>query len=148
MDLSNVQRTFCEEYVNNGKNGTQAYLIAYKSCKKEETASVNASRLLRNAKVQEYISELQGELKKKAIMTAEERMEWLTKIIKGEEKETTYYEGEEKKREPCLSDKMKALDLLNKMTGEYTENLNLNDNSKTTKILESINRQLGNKNAK
>ena len=104
--------------------------------------------MLRNAKVQEYISELQGELKKKAIMTAEKRMEWLTKIIKGEEKETTYYDGEEKKREPYLSDKMKALDILNKMTGEYTENLNLIDNSKTTKILESINRQLGNKNAK
>ena len=69
--LSNQQRKFCEEYVNNGNNGTQAYLKAYKTCKKENTAKVNASRLLTKANVIEYIEELQEELKKKAIMTAE-----------------------------------------------------------------------------
>ena len=81
--LSNQQRKFCEEYVNNENNGTKAYLKAYKSCKKEETAMVNASRLLRNAKVNQYITELRQELKRRAIMTAEERMNWLTKVING-----------------------------------------------------------------
>ncbi len=119
-NLSSSQRKFCEEYVNNGSNGTQAYLTAYKSCKKETTAMVNASRLLRNAKVKEYIQELQDELKSKAIMTALERMEWLTKVVKGDIKHTSYDgNGNSYENEAYISDKMKAIDILNKMDGNY-----------------------------
>ena len=50
--MNNKQITFCQEYVKNGLNGTQAYLKAYKTCKKEDTAKVNASRLLTNANIQ------------------------------------------------------------------------------------------------
>ncbi len=120
-NLSSLQRKFCEEYVNNGSNGTQAYLIAYKSCKKEETAMASASRLLRNVKVKEYIQELQEELKSKAIMTAQERMEWLSKVVKGDIKHTSYDgNGNFYENEAYISDKMKAIDILNKMDGNYT----------------------------
>lgn len=127
--LSNQQRKFCEEYVNNGNNGTQAYLKAYKTCKKEETAMVNASRLLRNAKVNEYVTELREELKKKAIMTAEERMRWLTKVVNGDIKHTSYDgNGNSYENEACISDKMKAIDTMNKMDGEYVNKLELSNN--------------------
>lgn len=126
--LSNQQRKFCEEYVNNGNNGTQAYLKAYKTCKKENTAKVNASRLLTKANVIEYIEELQEELKKKAIMTAEERLIWLTGVVQGKIKEKVYYEGQESEREAYLNDKMKALDILNKMDGNYISKLELANN--------------------
>ncbi len=120
MPLSSQQRKFCEEYVNNGTNGTKAYLSAYKSCKKETTAMSNASRLLRNAKVLEYIEKLQEELKEKAIMSAEERMIWLTKVINGDVKHTSYdSNGNSYENEAYMSDKMKAIDILNKMTGQY-----------------------------
>lgn len=119
-NLTNNQRRFCEEYVNNSNNGTQAYLIAYKTCKKEETAMANASRLLRNAKVQGYIRELQEEIKSKAIMTAEERMIWLAKVVKGDVKHTSYDgNGNSYENEAYISDKMKAIDILNKMEGSY-----------------------------
>lgn len=134
--LSNQQRKFCEEYINNENNGTKAYLKAYKSCKKEETAMVNASRLLRNAKVNQYITELRQELKRKAIMTAEERMNWLTKVINGEIKEksavlkTNYETGEQEMIEQDfpskLDTRLKSMDILNKMTGQYVTNLNGN----------------------
>lgn len=126
--LSNQQRKFCEEYVNNGNNGTQAYLKAYKTCKKEETAKASASRLLTNVNVTEYIEELRTALKKKAIMTAEERMIWLTGVVLGNVKEKVYYEGEESEREAYLNDKMKAMDMLNKMNGEYINKLELSNN--------------------
>lgn len=136
--LSNQQRTFCEEYVNNGNNGTQAYLKAYKTCKKEEAAMVNASRLLRNAKVSEYIAELREELRKKAIMTAEERMIWLTKVLNGEIKEKVAVQHENRETGEIkmietdfpakLDTKLKSLEILNKMTGEYTEKLELSNN--------------------
>lgn len=131
--LSNQQRTFCEEYVKNGSNATQAYLIAYKSCKTEKTAGVNASRLLGNARVQDYIKELQEELKEKAIMSAEERMIWLTKVLNGEIKEKVAVQHENRETGEIkmietdfpaqLKIKLAALDTLNKMTGEYVTNI-------------------------
>lgn len=78
--LSNQQKLFCQEYLKLGMNGTQAYLNIYKSCKKESTAMTNASRLLRNAKVQEYIKELQEKVEKKAIVSIEDIVKELTAI--------------------------------------------------------------------
>lgn len=51
------QRAFADEYILNGGNGTQAYLKVYKNVKNEETARANASRLLTNANVANYIRE-------------------------------------------------------------------------------------------
>lgn len=78
--LSNNQKLFCQKYLELGMNGTRAYLEVYKSCNKEETASVNASRLLRNAKVQEYIQELQAKVEDKAIVSIEDIVKELTAI--------------------------------------------------------------------
>lgn len=138
VGLSNIQRTFCEEYVKNGNNGTQAYLNAYKSCKTEKTAGVNASRLLGNARIQEYIKELQEELKKKAIMSSEERMIWLTKVLNGEIKEKVAVQHENRETGEIkmietdfpaqLKIKLAALDTLNKMTGEYINKMELSNN--------------------
>lgn len=122
--MNSQQIKFCHEYVNNGCNGTQAYLRAYKSCKKEETAKVNASRLLTKANIQSYIEELQEKLKSKAIMSAQERMEWLTNVIKGKELDNyTYFDSDGDKvvenKEADINTKIKAIDTLNKMSGEY-----------------------------
>lgn len=78
--LNKLQQQFCHEYLKLGMNGTQAYLKVYKNVKKEDTASVNASRLLRNAKVKEYIEELQSKAEEKAIVTIEDIVKELTAI--------------------------------------------------------------------
>ena len=78
--LSNQQKLFCQEYLKLGMNGTQAYLNIYKSCKKESTAMTNSSRLLRNAKVQDYIQELQSKVEDKAVVTIEDIVKELTII--------------------------------------------------------------------
>lgn len=78
--LSNQQKLFCQEYLKLGMNGTQAYLNIYKSCKKESTAMTNASRLLRNTKVQGYIKELQEKVEEKAIVSIEDIVKELTAI--------------------------------------------------------------------
>ena len=54
--MTDAQKRFCDEYLID-LNGTRAYKTAYPNCKKDETANVNASRLLRNAKVSAYIEE-------------------------------------------------------------------------------------------
>ena len=135
MDLNSHQRKFCEEYVKNGLNGKQAYLMAYAdSCNSEDTATVNASRLLTNANVLSYIKELQEELKKDTIMSATERMEWLSGVVKDENREEVYVrnsDGEEVlmgSKNADLNTKIKAIDTLNKMSGEYRTILDGNVN--------------------
>lgn len=54
--LTEKQKKFVDEYLID-LNATRAYKAAYSSCKKDETANVNASRLLRNAKVEAYIQQ-------------------------------------------------------------------------------------------
>ena len=123
--LNNNQITFCQEYVNNGLNGMQAYLKAYKTCKREDTAKVNASRLLTNANIQNYIQELQEKIEDETIMTAKERMKWLSEVIKDiqrEEIKIKLPDGSDEilyMKNADLNTKLKAIDTLNKMTGEY-----------------------------
>lgn len=78
--LSNQQKLFCQEYLKLGMNGTQAYLNVYKSVKKESTARTNASRLLTNANIQEYIQELQSKVEEKAIVSIENIVKELSAI--------------------------------------------------------------------
>lgn len=78
--LTNTQKLFCQEYLKLGMNGTQAYLKVYKSCKKEETARTNASRLLTNANIKKYIEELQTKVEEKAIVNINMIVEELAAI--------------------------------------------------------------------
>ena len=105
MKLNARQKSFCEYYVASG-NATEA---AIKARYKEKYAGVNADKLLKNTNIQKYIEELQEKAKGNRIMTAIERREFLTSMIKnGAVKDT---------------DRLKAVDILNKMDGEYTQKL-------------------------
>lgn len=60
-DLSGKKRLFVLFYCTEEDcflNGTQAYLKAYKRCESENAAAVNASKLLRNAKVKQAVKKL------------------------------------------------------------------------------------------
>ena len=69
--MTDAQKRFCDEYLID-LNATRAYKVAYLRCKKDETANVNGSKLLRNAKVQEYISERQKQIEKRTEVTQEQ----------------------------------------------------------------------------
>lgn len=179
--LSNSQKIFCQEYLKLGMNATQAYLKAYRGCKKEETAMVNASRLLRNAKVQEYIKELQSKIEKKALVNIDDIVNELVAIaftdrtnisklvnkkIEFEENkvlsipnveltDTSELNANEKKVIAGYKttkhgvnvetyDKVKALELLGKYLGMFTETVKI-ENPESIKILSSISKQLGGK---
>lgn len=131
VKLNNNKKAFCREYVKNGNNGTQAYMKTHKNCS-EESARRNASRMLTNADVQEYIKELQDKLEEEAIMTAKERMKWLTEVVNDIQQEETNVKiadsGEIKSvlKKADLQTKMKAIDILNKMSGEYVNKIEAN----------------------
>lgn len=77
--MTDAQKRFCDEYLID-LNATRAYKVAYSRCKKDETANVNGSKLLRNTKVQEYISEKQKEIEKRTEITQDMVIKELAKI--------------------------------------------------------------------
>lgn len=105
--LTAKQEEFAKNIVE-GMNQAAAYRSAYPKQKmSDKTIHEAASRLMKNSKVVARINELRAELAKPTIMTAQERLEWLTSIIKSEG-ETT-------------DTKLKASDQMNKMQGEYVQ---------------------------
>ena len=61
--MTEKQKIFADEYLID-LNATRAYRVAYPSVKKDETAAAAATRMLRNVKVQKYISDRMEEREK------------------------------------------------------------------------------------
>lgn len=66
--MTEKQKIFADEYLID-LNATRAYRVAYPSVKKDEVAAVNGSKLLRNTKVQEYISDRMQERQQRTEVT-------------------------------------------------------------------------------
>ena len=105
--LTAKQEAFVQNIIQ-GMNQADAYRSAY-SCKNMSDNAIyrEASLLSDNPKVTKRLSELRNELAKPSIMSAQQRLEWLTQLIQSD-KETT-------------GDKLKAADIMNKMQGEYIQ---------------------------
>lgn len=120
-----------EKFVRNliqGMSQREAYKRSYDAENMLDTSiDVEACKLFNNPKVAQRYEELQNRLANKAIMSAEERLEFLTRIVLGTELEQIVgiVEGEEVgyERMPDLGTRMKAVDIMNKMTGEYVTKL-------------------------
>lgn len=79
MELTEKQKVFCDEWLKD-MNGTRSYRAAYKGVKNDETARVNASRLLTKANVQKYIQEKQKEREKRTEITQDMVLKELAKL--------------------------------------------------------------------
>lgn len=100
--LNARQKKFAEYYVQSGNTVQSAIKAGYS----ENYANARAYELLENVGVAEYIRQLSDKLKDERIMTAKDRQVLLSDIARDDENEP--------------SDRIKAVDTLNKMTGEYT----------------------------
>lgn len=108
-----------------GTTQRKAYRVAFPSSLKwkDETVDSKASALAKDDKVLARLKELQEETAKATILTAQERLEFLSGIVTDLNKEKIVVETEEGEKifeKPAnLVEKMKAIDLMNKMQGEY-----------------------------
>ncbi len=107
--LTAKQELFAQKIVE-GMSQADAYRSAY-NCKRytDKTVWEAASRLMADSKVSARVQELRDKVSMKSIMTAQERMEWLTRLIQDDE--------------VTISDKLKASDQMNKMQGEYIQKI-------------------------
>lgn len=102
--MQRLQEKFCIEFVRCG-NATEAYKRAGYKARSDKVAGTAAARLLGNVGIQRRIVELQSEMDSHKIMDAAERRELLTRFARDEE--------------TGKADRLKAMDLLNKMDGVY-----------------------------
>jgi phage terminase small subunit len=79
MALTDKQKLFADEYLID-LNATRAYKAVYKSCKKDETARVNGSRLLTNANIVSYIEQRMKDREKRTEITQDKVLRELAKI--------------------------------------------------------------------
>ena len=128
--MLNVKQEKFIQNIINGMSQRQAYKDAYNAKYKDEDIDSKASNLFNSDKVQARYKELMGKLEDEAIMSAKERMIWLSKIVNGEILEDvpvmTDIKNEKVNTIKCptkIDTKIKALDTLNKMDGQYTTKL-------------------------
>ena len=119
--LNIKQEKFIQGIIS-GLSQRQAYKEAYNATYADKDIDSKASALFNLDKVQTRYNELLEKIKDKSIMTAKERQIWLTETIKNNNIYT--------------QDKLRALDILNKMTGEYTTKIDANVNTEIKVTLE------------
>lgn len=146
MPLTEKQMFFAEEYLID-LNATRAYKQVYKSCKKDETASVNASKLLRNTNIQNYIKEKLENKHNKKIASVNEVLEYLTAVMRGEYKEEVIVvEGtgdgcssaSTMEKEVGAKERLKAAELLGKRYALFTDNIKHNGAVDVVQIIDNI----------
>lgn len=121
--LTANQEAFVKRIIE-GMNQADAYRAAYPNNKmSDKTIWEAASRLMKNDKVLARLSELRNELAKPTIMSAQRRLEWLTEVINGEQD---------------INAKLKAVDIMNKMQGEYVQKVEANVTNDVTINVELV----------
>ena len=120
-----------EKFVRNliqGMSQREAYKKSYNAENMtDKTIDEEACKLFNSPKISTRYNELIERAAVAAVMTAQERLEYLSRIIYGTEMEltTAIVDGEEfiKECPADLSTKMRAVDIMNKMQGLYVTKL-------------------------
>ena len=144
--MTDKQKRFCDEYLIDC-NATRAYKVTYPNVKKDEVASVNGSKLLRNAKVKNYIEEQLQKIESAKIADVQEVMEYLTAVLRGETQSSEIVvegigdgcsKAKEIFKEPGEKDKLKAAELLGKRYGMWREKVEVSGIDEEKSKLDNI----------
>nr|DAN97431.1 MAG TPA: Terminase small subunit [Caudoviricetes sp.]DAR67163.1 MAG TPA: Terminase small subunit [Caudoviricetes sp.] len=122
--MTERQRRFCEEYLIDG-NASQAAIRAGYS---KRSATVVSTTLMKNPQVQAYLKKLLDELHSAKVANAQEVLEYLTSIMRGEQREQTLQligDGMQDITaiDVAAKDRLKAAELLGKRYGIFKENV-------------------------
>lgn len=126
MSLTPKREKFCQEMAKLG-NQYQAYCKAFNTKNmKRETIDNRAYELMQDGEIKARLKELSEETKNKNIADAQEIQEFLTRVMRGEEKEECVTvegvgdgcsEARIIKKQVTPKDRTKAAETLAKMTG-------------------------------
>ena len=111
-------------YLIQGKSQRQAFIEAYPKAKKwkEDHVDSQACKTLKIPKVHQRYEELLKKAESEAVMSAADRQKWLSDIVK------TGMINVDGVDIPVKSEqRLKAMDILNKMSGEYVTKIETSD---------------------
>lgn len=110
--LTPKQKAFCDYYIETGNATEAAKRAGYKGNNLNRIASENLSKLDLKA----YIDERMAQIEDKRIAKGEEVLQYLTKVMRGEEKDQFGLDA-------SLQDRTKAAELLGKRYRLFVENI-------------------------
>lgn len=115
--LSNAKNEKFAQGIFEGLSQRKAYRAAFPSSRKwkDSTVDSRASELYNTSEILGRLDELKKEAADDSILSVIERKKWLSELIEDYSEKT--------------ENKLKALDLLNKMDGEYTTKIEANVDS-------------------
>lgn len=119
-DLTIKQQKFADIYIQTG-NATQSYIDAGYKATTRKVAESNAKKLLRNYSVSLYVQKKMEQLQKETIASQDEVLEYLTKVMRGEEKDSFGLDA-------SLQDRTKCAELLGKRYGTFKEKVDVAGN--------------------
>lgn len=124
--LTPKQRAFADYYIETG-NATEAYIRAGYN---KKGARANSARLMANDSIKQYIDERLSKIEDARIAKAEEVLQYLTRVMRGEEKDQFGLDA-------SLQDRTKAAELLGKRYRLFTEKVEL-EGSVPVQIVDDI----------
>ena len=113
-ELTKKERMFADTYIETTNMTQSAIKAGY--CKR--SAGVTGSRLCKKAKIKQYIEAVMEERSKSTIATADEVLQYLTRVMKGEEKDQFGLDV-------SVADRTKAAELLGKRHMLFTDKVKL-----------------------
>lgn len=130
MKLTEKQRRFADEYIISG-NATQAAISAGYS---KRTAKSVGSENLTKPDIRQYIDERLEQLQSEKIASQEEVLEYLSKVMRGEENDqTVVFQGADygssiEDIQVANKDRLRAAELLGKRYSLWTDKVELDGN--------------------
>ena len=131
--MTEKQKLLADEYLIDC-NATRAYKAVYRSIKSDEVARKAGSRLLTNVDVKKYITNRMEEIHNEKTADAQEVIEYLTSVLRGESSSTEIVvegtgdgcsEARTIEKAPSEKERLKAAELLGKRYGLYTDKVDL-----------------------
>lgn len=127
--LTQKQMNFCKAYIENGGNGTQAYLTAYDS-NSPSAATIEACKLLGQSHIQEYLTKLRKPIEKAVKRKIINEREYKKKLIQERIDECI-----ERGDDAAIA---RYIEIWNKMDGEYVNiNKDITDHDAEIKNLDT-----------
>lgn len=125
--LTPKQKKFADEYIGTSNAYQSAINAGY-----SENYAKNATKFLleNNGQISSYIEERMKELESRTIANQTEILQFLTRIVRGEEKEEVLvnvgnFEQEKQEIKISAKDRIKAAELLGKRYGSWTDKVDL-----------------------
>ncbi|TRL79853.1 terminase small subunit [Staphylococcus hominis] len=120
--LTLKQKQFADEYIRTGNAYQSAINVGYS----EKYAKARSHKMLENVGINQYIDENLEIIQKESIAEADEIMRYLTRVLRGEEKEEilVYVGGgmqEIQTIKPSAKDRIKSAELLGKRYRMWTD---------------------------